>query len=271
MTGKNGRYSLPSHRTTLFDGLILSHHYGIKPRFIYDTLSMARLQLGNHLSVGLESLARHYGLQGKSVPYEKFRGKRAADIGPVLMRELGDGCLHDVELTWDIFCRLAVNFPPSEYATIDLAVRAFTEPKLLGNTSELGEIWKAEKKRKAEILGDLQLTSEDLNSNDRFADILRGYGIEPESKEGKNGPIFAFAKTDPFMQELLEHEDDDIRLLAEARVENKSNGELARSARLGWMATRGPVCLRLLLSAVLRAHHAVRRGRQNQLPKHEAR
>src|ERR1700721_1349046 len=34
-----------------FDCLILSHHYGIKPRFIYDTLSMARLQLGNHISV----------------------------------------------------------------------------------------------------------------------------------------------------------------------------------------------------------------------------
>ena len=89
-----------------FDGLILSHHYGIKPRFIYDTLSMARLMLGNHVSVGLESLARHFGLSEKSVPYNKFRGKRAADIDPVLMYELGAGCLHDVELTWQIFCKL---------------------------------------------------------------------------------------------------------------------------------------------------------------------
>jgi DNA polymerase len=57
-----------------FDALILSHHYGIKPRFIYDTLSMARLQLGNHVSVSLQSLADHYGLQAKNVPYNLFKG-----------------------------------------------------------------------------------------------------------------------------------------------------------------------------------------------------
>ena len=30
-----------------FDGLILSHHYGIKPAFIFDTLSMARMVVGS--------------------------------------------------------------------------------------------------------------------------------------------------------------------------------------------------------------------------------
>src|SRR5260370_34474838 len=31
-----------------FDGLILLHHYGIKPALYLDTLSMARLSHGNH-------------------------------------------------------------------------------------------------------------------------------------------------------------------------------------------------------------------------------
>jgi hypothetical protein len=89
-----------------FDGLILSHHYGIKPKFILDTLSMARLMLGNHISVGLESLARHYGLDPKSVPYDRMRGCHWADMDTGLRAELAAGCLHDVSLTWDIFCRL---------------------------------------------------------------------------------------------------------------------------------------------------------------------
>ncbi len=39
---------------THFDGLILSYHYGIKPAFWLDTLSMARLLHGNHIKKSLK-------------------------------------------------------------------------------------------------------------------------------------------------------------------------------------------------------------------------
>src|SRR5215472_3252812 len=42
-----------------FDGLILSHHFDIHPAFWFDTLSMARLLIGNHLPKSLETLAQH--------------------------------------------------------------------------------------------------------------------------------------------------------------------------------------------------------------------
>jgi hypothetical protein len=229
-----------------FDGLILSHHYGIKPKFIYDTLSMARLQLGNHVSVGLESLARHYGLDAKSVPYERFRGKRWADIDPVLRRDLGNGCLHDIELTWNVFQRLSVGFPQSEYQTINLAVRAFTEPKLVGDTAEFGAVWSHEQKYKADLCRELGVTLKDLGSNEVFANLLRAEGIEPEYKQGKNEMIYAFASTDSFMQDyLLQHEDERILMLAEARIAAKSTMDSSRSARLGWMSTRGAMCVYL--------------------------
>jgi len=222
-----------------FDGLILSHHYGIKPRFIYDTLSMARLQLGNHLSVGLESLARHYGLSGKTVPYEAFKGKRLAQLSPALLGELGAGCLRDIELAWDIFNRLAVDFPQEEYAIIDMTVRMFTEPKLEGDIDVFARVWSRERERKLELLAELQIDPSDLQSADRFAGHLRDHGIEPATKPGKNGPIFAFAKTDDFMVELLESDDEQIRCLAEARLGLKSTAEQTRAERLGWMAVRG--------------------------------
>lgn len=89
-----------------FDGLILSHHYGIKPAFWLDTLSMGRLVHGNSIGLSLGSLAKHYGLEPKTVPYDKFKGKHWNDLSPAVRQELADGCLHDVELTWLIFQKL---------------------------------------------------------------------------------------------------------------------------------------------------------------------
>ena len=86
-----------------FDGLILSHHYGIKPAFWFDTLSMARLILGNHLSVGLDSLAKHFGLAGKKIDYSSFKGKHWGDMSESTRQMLAAGCCHDVEITWCLF------------------------------------------------------------------------------------------------------------------------------------------------------------------------
>lgn len=222
-----------------FDGLILSHHYGIKPKLILDTLSMARLQLGNHISVGLESLARHYGLAGKTVPYDRMRGRRWADMDPGLRRELAAGCLRDIEITWDIFGRLAQGFPAEEYQTIDYTVRMFTEPKLEGDVDVFAKVWRHEAERKKQLLESLGAAAGDLQSADKFAELLRAEGVEPETKPGKNGLIFAFAKTDQFMVDLLEHEDEYVRTLAECRLGIKSTLDQTRAERLGFMATRG--------------------------------
>lgn len=224
-----------------FDGLILSHHYGIRPKFILDTLSMARLMLGNHISVGLESLARHYGLSPKSVPYDRMRGRHWADMDHSLRAELVAGCLHDVSLTWDIFNRLAVGFPAEEYRVIDMTVRMFTEPQLEGNIDVFAKVWTHEQERKASLLAELGIAPGDLQSAERFADLLRASGVEPETKQGKNGPIYAFAKTDDFMQRLLEDDDEYVRTLAECRLGIKSTLDQTRAERLGFMATRGPM------------------------------
>lgn len=86
-----------------FDGFILSHHYGVRPAAWLDTLSMARLMLGNHVSASLDSVARHFGLAAKTVPYELFRGKKWAELDAATQRLIADGACHDVDLTWQIF------------------------------------------------------------------------------------------------------------------------------------------------------------------------
>ena len=228
-----------------FDGLILSHHYGIKPKFWFDTLSMARLLLGNHLSVGLDSLAKHFGLQAKTVPYNLFKGKHWAELPPVVQQQVADGACHDVDLTWQLFQILGKDFPRSEYEVVDTTIRLFTEPVLVADVPMLGEIWTSEETNKKKNLESLGVTAKELGSNARFAELLEAEGVEPEMKEGKKGAIYAFAKTDSFMQELLEDEDERVRTLAQARLGVKSSLLQTRAETLGTMANRGALCVYL--------------------------
>lgn len=224
-----------------FDGLILSHHFGIKPALWLDTLSMARQVLGTHVSASLDSLARHYGLAAKSVPYEAFKGKRPGELPAATRKMLAEGCLHDVELTWDIFQRLARSFPKEEYAVVDMTVRMFTEPVLTADLPLLGDVWMREERTKGDMLAALGVRAEDLQSNERFAALLRDAGAEPEMKAGKNGEIFAFARTDDFMKDLLDSDNPTLAALAQARLGVKSTIDQTRAERLGWMARRGPM------------------------------
>jgi len=136
-------------------------------------------------------------------------------------------------------------FPPIELPIIDATIRMFTEPTLQGDISLLQKIHDDEQLSKNERLYDLNVSEKDLASTTKFKALLEAEGVEVEMKEGKNGPIPALAKTDPFMQELLEDEDDRIRSLAEARIDVKSTITSTRSARLLEMAERGALCIYL--------------------------
>lgn len=251
-----------------FDGLILSHHYGVKPGYWLDTLSMARLILGNHLSVALASLSEHFHLAAKSVPYNLFKNRRWHELDPATQQLVADGCLHDVDLTFDIFNRLAPSFPVEEYPIVDTTIRMFTEPLLRGDTQIFGQVWMTEETRKVQAKSALNVTSEALQSNEQFAQLLKAAGaIEhtlpeiidnkwaPDSfnyikrgkddKEGIERFIYAFAKTDQFMIDLQESQVQQHSDLALARLGEKSTIDQTRAERLGNMAMRGPMCVYL--------------------------
>ncbi len=239
------------HHHAHFDGLILSHHYNVLPKMYGCTLSMARLILGNHISVSLDSVRQVYGLPNKKTPYNLFKGKRWGELDGSTRQLVAEGACDEVESIWKLFGILAKDFPKEEYLIVDQMVRMFTQPVLRADTGLLAEIWKKEEHEKRNRLHDLGIDGAALRSSDRFADLLRAQGIEPETKEGPprkdgtRGTIFAFARTDPFMEELLDHEDPTVRALAEARLGEKSNIMQTRAETLGFMASRGPLCVYL--------------------------
>lgn len=230
-----------------FDGLVLSHVYGVKPKLWLDTLSMARLVLGTAQSLSLESLAEHYGLAPKSVPYNLFKGKHWGELTTSEQEQLAEGCLWDCSLTHSIFLELAKEFPISELLVVDATIRCFTEGCLEGDLEILGKVWTDESRRKGLLLSELGLSERDLQSSATFAELLRAEGVEPAVKPSPRHPertVFAFAKTDDFMRELAE---DESRAgdLARARLGVKSTIVQTRAERIGDAATRGPLCIYL--------------------------
>jgi DNA polymerase family A len=222
-----------------FDGLILNHHFNIRPRFWLDTLSMSRQVVGNHLRLGLDALAKHYSLAGKSIDYASFKGLHFDELTPAVQTSLAAGCLHDVALTFELFRRLAVEFPKSEYPLVDLTVRMFVEPALVGDLDLFAKIWHDERDRKAAMLAALGISEAELHSSARFAGLLRRAGVEPELKPGKLGDIYAFARVDKFMRTLQDGDNELAANLARARLGVKSTIVQSRVARLGDMASRG--------------------------------
>lgn len=224
-----------------FDGSIFNFHYGFIPAFWFDTLSMANLVHGASQRVSLAALAEKYTLEPKTVPYGLFDGKRWHQIDDRLRQQLGDGALHDCELTYRIFQEMLPHVPESELNIIDTAVRMFTEPVFVGNMDKLREVCRREVNQKADAMAALNVDKASLSSDTKFAALLEAEGIEVETKttaKGNSKP--ALAKTDEFMMELLDHDNPRVVALCEARLGAKSTINETRSGRLLRMTERGP-------------------------------
>lgn len=224
-----------------FDFSILAWHYDVHPRMLGCTLAMARHCIGSHMSVSLDSVRKYFGMPPKTTPYHAFRGKTWEQLSLQEQEALADGCCDEVESVWTIFGKLASQMPAEEFAVIDITLRMFCEPRLRGDVDVLADLWESEEKRRRGSLASLGVTESELQSSDKFKALLEAEGVEIEYKNGKNDSIPAFAKNDEFMQELLEHPDDRVRALVEARLGVKSTILQTRAETLGFMAGRGPL------------------------------
>lgn len=227
-----------------FDGLILSHIYGVAPTFWFDTMCMARL-LWPHESVSLKSVASRLGLPDKTVPYESMKNIR--DLPPELYAKVAAGCANDVELTYVCFQKMLPYIPREELRIIDLTIRMFTEPSLRLDRGLLQKYLVDTREQKAELLAQCGATAKDVRSADRFAALLHSLGVEAPTKiSQKTGKkTYALAKTDQGLKDLLDHPDPRVGALIEARLGVKSNMVQTRAERMLGMDERGAMCVYL--------------------------
>ncbi len=232
-----------------FDGLVLSHHYGVKPAMWIDTLSMARAVDGPKAKNGLEHLAERYNLRKKDMrTLYMSKGKHLDDFSREEFALYCKYCEDDCENEYDLANIFLPQIPARELRLIDLTVRMFTEPRFIGDTNLLAAAVVAEKERKQALLDSLALDKKQFTSKDKFAELLKACDVEVPTKPSPTTglPIYAFAKTDPGMQELLEHDDELVRTLAETRLSSTSNIIQTRAERFRDASLRGlmPVYLR---------------------------
>ena len=238
--------SLALAHNAMFDAAILSWTFDIKPTAWLDTLSMARAIHTIEVGGSLDALTKYYGLGVKGTEVLDAKGKHRLDFTPDELSKYGEYCKNDVELTYALFQELMQEMPAFELKLIDLTIKMFSEPVLELDTNILLAHLSSLKIKKEEFLENFD--GEMLRSNDKFADLLKQYGVEPPRKisatTGKE--TWAFAKTDEGFKELLEHPIEDVQLLAAARLGVKSTIEETRTERFLGIAGRGlmPIPLR---------------------------
>jgi hypothetical protein len=203
-----------------FDYSLLRWHWPHlpKPAAVFCTRDMGRYLVSQGIlppeqRVALRDMAPLVGMQKQ----DNYAGIQAGDSASANAQGTSDA-----EATRRLFFQYAHLIPKLERGLIDLHARMQGDPLLHLDVDKLTPVSQARPDPLAEI----------LRSKDKFAEALRRCGVEPEMKDGKKGPQYAFAKTDAFMQDLLEHEDERVQLLANLRLEGSSNIVRTRAQRL---------------------------------------
>jgi DNA polymerase len=247
----------------LFDNCILAWVYGFVPARVLCAMRMAVALRGHILpSASLASVTRCLKLGSKGTAIENVKGMRRAEIMniPSLWNAFQSYAINDCDLCAKIFATLAPEFPTSERRVMDAVLRCAIEPKFHIDTEMLSQHLKDLEDDKIRmlrlanganeedldeqgfVLHDEQAMFErmgdfasNLRSNDKFAALLEARGVDIEYKQSLSDPnreIPAFAKTDEFMSDLLEHEDPVVQALAAARLGVRSTIEQTRGARI---------------------------------------
>jgi DNA polymerase len=231
---------------TMFDGFVLHEHFDAHPAFYYDTLCMSRALYGPvRVSHHLNDLGKRLGLGGKEGAdiLQDTKNKWELDEDELLL--MGEYCMRDVELTWDIFTHmLEEQFPVDELYVIDYTLRAFCAPRLRIDRALAEAELAAEQHGKRDALLRAGVEKDIIMSNDKFASELRKRGLPPDRIPYKMSKTtgertYAFAKSDEDFLELLN--DPVFAPLVEARLRVKSTIAETRAAKLLLHGDPGPL------------------------------
>lgn len=239
-----------------FDGLIASHHYGIKPRAYFDTLSMGRPVMPVTVGGSLDRLAKAFGLPGKryGAALTETKGKRWADFTAAEKASLKTYAGDDIEQTWDLFHRLLPYTPMHELMLISATVMMYAQPTLLIDEAAIRKVLADEIARKDALLKKLKVPKTHLTSKPKFAELLLAAGVTPPKKVSKKQSEkaseeagydvviedLAMSKQDQEFKDLLAHPKKRVRELVEARFAISSNQMESRCTLLASRAHLGP-------------------------------
>lgn len=224
--------SLVCHNT-LFDAFILTQHFGYRPAYYYDTAAMSRGLYPNMSARLKDCVVREFPSDlTKRKGEELVNAKGVRDLDPELDNTIGEYCIQDVDLTYNLFQSYIKDYPTKELDLIDLTTRMFVEPKILLDQPMLLQYKKEMAERAIEAIDASGVTREVLASQQKFRAHLEDLDITiPTKKSPTTGKqIPAFGKNDPAYIQMCnmypEH-----RTLWDAREVVKSRIDETRAQR----------------------------------------
>ena len=219
---------------TLFDAYILTHHYGVTPKYYYDTAAMSRGVYPNQ-SASLKEVAMRVfpNDNTKRKGDELVTAKGIKDLPPDIEESIAEYCIQDVDLTYYIFNEFLPTYPEQELHLIDLTCRMFVEPKIVLNKQLLEEHRDNVKETTTNLIDASGITREVLASQVKFTQHLTDelQLVIPKKKSPRTGEMIpALGKSDPgYIQMCRTH--PEYQHIWDAREAVKSRIEETRANR----------------------------------------
>nr|DAN20622.1 MAG TPA: DNA polymerase I [Caudoviricetes sp.] len=262
-------------QNAVFDASILGLKYNVYPGQIADTMLMSKAAQqwdGNSLDVITRQLREKYGwicvqnndgstwvgsATGGNEQLKQFAvdkgtevhdadGKHLCDFTDEEYEAYAQYCITDVDLTWSAYSFFLdyYGFPEQEIDVMTTSIEMYTYPVMELDTKVLEEVKANVNQLREESLARAGVTLEEVRSDAKFAEALMKLGVEPPTKINTKGETkYAFAKKDLEFLKLLEHEDEGVRELAQARFDNKSSQAVTRIEDFLSKAERGKLCV----------------------------
>lgn len=262
-------------QNAVFDASILGLKYNVYPGQIADTMLMSKAVQqwdGNSLDVITRQLRTKYGwicvqnndgstwvgsaideneqlkqfAVDKGTEVHDADGKHLCDFTDEEYDVYAQYCITDVDLTWSAyrFFLYYYGFPEQEIDVMTTSIEMYTYPVMELDTKVLEEVKANVNQLREESLARAGVTLEEVRSDAKFAEALMKLGVEPPTKINTKGEVkYAFAKKDLEFLKLLEHEDEGVRELAQARFDNKSSQAVTRVEDFLSKAERGKLCV----------------------------
>lgn len=160
----------------MFDGAILSWIYGIRPKYLIDTMLISRGMRGANARHSLKVLAEDLGVGQKGTEVLDAIGRRRLDFSIDELNNYGDYCKNDVELTKRIFDKM-MPVPSKELQLMNLTLKMFTEPEFEVDVPLLETHLKNTIANKEALLKNSGYDKKTLMSNPKFAEVLNELDI----------------------------------------------------------------------------------------------
>jgi DNA polymerase len=230
-----GEQTMVSHNT-VFDGTVLYQRHGYMPARYGDTLSMARVVIGDGSDkLDLDTCCGFMGIQGKrgAEVMADTKGKHWADFTPEQRRLMAEYCIGDVDACRDLYHALRPYVPANQDWHIHWATKNFVVPMFQLDVGTLEEVSDSRDALEALIVKGTGIELPVFRSRDKFAALMadKGYPVPVKTSKTTGRLIPALSKTDFEFSEYMTTLPANLLLLCKTFQAAISNTNHTRARR----------------------------------------